>query len=100
VNQKSSSQNVTCRVEDAKINAAASGWGKREFIKLDSIRTDSGFIDGDKLIIRCQMHAVDTVFWEVLIIKLIHCHCALHCNIAAFDLIALYAYNRSTISRR
>jgi hypothetical protein len=66
VNQRNPAQNVACRVEDAKINAGASGWGKREFIKLEQLKDrESGFVDGDKLIIKVQMHTVDTYHWEV-----------------------------------
>jgi hypothetical protein len=63
LNQRNPSNNIACRVEDAKINAAASGWGKREFVKLEQLR--DGFTDNDKMIVKVQMHATDTVVWEV-----------------------------------
>jgi hypothetical protein len=63
VNQRNAADGFACKVEDAKINAQASGWGKREFAKLDQLT--AGFLENDKLLVRLQMHSVDTVYWEI-----------------------------------
>jgi hypothetical protein len=63
LSQRSSATTISRRVDDAKFHAKLSGWGYRDFAKLDVLST--GYLDQDKLVLPTQIHGVDTIMWEV-----------------------------------